>query len=99
MLDTLTATTFAPLVDEPFSVSVDGTPVFEARLSSVTPWGQDSAGPSGRVPFTLLFHAPAGACLPQQIFRLEHDQVGAIEIFLVPLGPDAKGMRYEAVFT
>jgi uncharacterized protein DUF6916 len=30
-------------------------------------------------------------------FQLEAD--GAFELFLVPLGPDEAGMRYEAVFT
>ncbi|MFN7117495.1 MAG: DUF6916 family protein [Saprospiraceae bacterium] len=28
-----------------------------------------------------------------------HPNIGELYIFLVPLGPDAEGMRYEAVFT
>ena len=35
---------------------------------------------------------------PQRIYRLRHDRLGAFEVFLVPIGPDAVGMRFEAVF-
>jgi hypothetical protein len=29
---------------------------------------------------------------------MEHDRMEPIELFLVTIGPDEKGMRYEAVF-
>ena len=37
---------------------------------------------------------------PQGIHRLEHPDGQVLDIFIVPLGPDAEsgGMRYEAVF-
>jgi hypothetical protein len=37
--------------------------------------------------------------LPQRIYRLEHDELGALDLFLVPIGRDDSGVRYEAVFT
>jgi hypothetical protein len=37
--------------------------------------------------------------LPQRIYRLEHAALDPLEIFIVPIGPDAEGMRYQAVFT
>jgi hypothetical protein len=36
--------------------------------------------------------------LPQATYPVEHDELGRMEIFLVPIGPDGSGMRYEAVF-
>jgi hypothetical protein len=33
--------------------------------------------------------------MSQRIYRVEHEQLGAIEIFLVPISADS----YEAVFT
>jgi hypothetical protein len=36
--------------------------------------------------------------LPQAIYQLEHDRMGTMDIFLVPIGPDGQGMGYEAVF-
>ena len=53
----------------------------------------------GRDPFSLLFRGPAEPLLPQSIQRLEHAELGVLEIFIVPLAPDAGGARYEAIFS
>ena len=37
--------------------------------------------------------------MPQRIYQVEHDAMGAYEIFLVPVGKDATGVLYEAIFT
>lgn len=55
--------------------------------------------PAVRAPFSLIFRDSTADALPQSIYRLEHDQLGTLEIFLVPIGPDEQGMRYQAVFT
>jgi hypothetical protein len=52
-------------------------------------------GPGGRAPFSLVFEGGPDPPLPQGIYRVEHDALGALEIFLVPIAAD----RYEAVFT
>jgi hypothetical protein len=36
--------------------------------------------------------------LPQRVYTLEHDSMGAFELFLVPVARDEKSFRYEAVF-
>jgi hypothetical protein len=36
--------------------------------------------------------------LQQHIYRLEHEQLGALALFLVPLGPEQGRMRYGAIF-
>ena len=33
------------------------------------------------------------------IYEVVHDELGSVQIFLVPIGPDAEGMVYEAIFT
>jgi hypothetical protein len=48
--------------------------------------------------FSLLFRGPLAPVLPQCIYHLNHDTLGSMEIFLVPVGPDSEGMQYEAVF-
>ncbi len=48
--------------------------------------------------FSLIFHGAMTPVLPQRMYRLEHETLGAMDIFLVPIGPDSAGMRYEAVF-
>ncbi len=52
-----------------------------------------------REPYSLVFRGPAEPVLAQQIWHLSHPQMGVLEIFLVPIGPDSQGMCYEAVFT
>ena len=52
-----------------------------------------------REPFSLLFRGPSAPVLPQQVYSVRHDELGAIEMFLVPIGPDKQGMRYEAIYT
>jgi hypothetical protein len=50
-------------------------------------------------PFRVLFGGPPTPVLPQRIHSLHHHDVGAIELFLVALGPGPDGrMRYESIF-
>jgi hypothetical protein len=52
-----------------------------------------------RRPFSLLFQGPKAPMLHQQVYTLEHEAMGQLGLFLVPLGTDKTGARYEAVFT
>jgi hypothetical protein len=89
-LDALTAADFAPHVNTAFRI--DGA--FEVELAEVA----EADGGVGRR-FSLLFRGGPTPPLPQRIYAVEHVRLGRLELFLVPLGPDAAGQRYEAVFT
>jgi hypothetical protein len=52
---------------------------------------------SGR-PFSVVFRGPRDALFPQRTYRMEHEEIGAFDIFLVHIGPDEEGLLYEAVF-
>jgi hypothetical protein len=97
----LVSETFAPHVGETFEVDPAEGPPFEAVLSScdLTPYGshEQQRKDLGRVPFSLVFHAQHTEAVPQQISSLRHPDLGELDLFLVPLGPDDRGMRYEAV--
>ena len=59
-----------------------------------------AVAPSGRQePFTLVFRGPRSPYAQQGTWRLEHDGMGAVDLFIVPIGPDEKGMRYQAILT
>ena len=94
-LEALTAATFAPHVGETFALAAEPEPI-ALVLESVTTLADR---PGGRDPFSLLFRGPAEPLLPQSIRRLEHAELGVLEIFIVPLTPDAGGARYEAIFS
>lgn len=68
-----------------------------ARIAEVrrmaTPDAPDRHG------FSVLFRTADTDPVAQQIFRVEHPELGAHDLFLVPLGPVGGQFRYEAVFT
>jgi len=51
-----------------------------------------------RPPFSLIFIGASDLILPQMIYRLRHDEMGEVSIFLVPIGKDQRGVSYQAVF-
>jgi hypothetical protein len=95
----LTAEDFRPLLRERFVLSSGarsehngGAVSFEVELVEVT---EIPRKPNGRAPFSLEFQGDPDFTLAQGIYRVEHERLGALEIFLVPIAPG----RYEAVFT
>lgn len=48
--------------------------------------------------FSLFFSGPPDLTFSQQSVHLQHESMGGIEIFLVPISSDANGFCYEAIF-
>jgi uncharacterized protein DUF6916 len=88
-LANLTMDDFAALQGAGFRI---GDPPSEATLVEVTEIDRE---PGGRAPFSLVFQGGPAQTLPQGTHRVEHPELGPIDVFLVPIGPD----RYQAVFT
>lgn len=49
--------------------------------------------------FSLLFRGPLEPFLPQHIYQVQHDQLGDLTLFLVPVAGEPYGFTYEAVFS
>lgn len=96
MLESLAAGTFDGCLGEVFRVYPEGPEPLEFELISASGPGENSG--RGR-PFSILFRGPGEVQLPQCIYRMEHEKIGAFDLFIVPIGSDEKGHRYEAVFT
>jgi hypothetical protein len=92
VLEDLTVDDFRLLLNERFRVAPDGVPAFEVELVEVREIPRE---PGGRAPFSLVFQGGPEPPFPQRIYRVEHDTLGELDIFLVPIAAD----RYEAVFT
>lgn len=91
-LSILTESDFAPLVGSDFTLALT---LVEVRSAGV-PYR-----PGARAPFAVMWrhaHLPRGAYLPQRTYTLHHATLGELTVLIVPLGPSAEGMRYEAVF-
>jgi hypothetical protein len=97
VLDTLTKESFDPLNGDAFSLAPDGGTTLSLSLVAVL--GAGRRGQASREPFALHFLGPAVPVLPQRIYQLHHQRLGALDIFLVPIKRDANGTTYEAVFT
>ncbi|WP_457418934.1 DUF6916 family protein [Roseateles sp. P5_E7] len=96
-VDPFTLARFEPLVGSRFTLRLGDDAGLPAQLIEARACG--GAVPGGRQPFSLTFEAAAEPALPQSIYRLEHPQEGAMEIFLVPVARRATGLHYEAVFS
>ena len=90
----MTAATFFPLVNTGFRVQMDPDRVVEMRLTAVV---ENALSPEVES-FTLSFLAPPGAPARQGSYPVVHDALGEFELFIVPVGRDARGVEYEAVF-
>lgn len=96
----LTLAGFAPLVGTTFSLALAAPWDLRLELAeAVALSSQTSFAGALRTPFRLIFRGPTQPVHPQATLPLDHPQLGRLEIFLVPIGPDAVGMRYEAIFT
>ena len=94
-MDSLTAAAFEPHRSSEFDVA--DVPGRALRLDEVTAHGRQPGAPRAD-PFALVFTGD-GPVLDQRTYRLEHPVLGALDIFLVPIGQDSDGrVRYEAVF-
>jgi hypothetical protein len=88
---------FNSCLDQPFSLLFNGT-THALTLISVD---RLAASAAKGVPeaFSIVLRGKREPVLEQQIYRINNDRLGEMELFIVPIGPDDKGMRYEAVFS
>ncbi len=100
---TLAADDMRPLVGETFDVArTDGglEPLVLVTVTDLVEAGLSAAQPGRRHAFSAVFRGPNGpGYLRQQTYPVSHGRFGTMDVFLVPIGPDEQGMRYEAIFS
>jgi len=89
---------FTPRLGDDFVLEEAELEGLSLILTSAAPMPSQFPRPDGHQPFSLQFVGRDGGVLPQKIYRLRHERLGAIDIFLVPSAQDARGTRYEATF-
>lgn len=92
--DNLNLAAFAEHVETKFQAYIDDTQAVELLMVSAT----DSGTGPGREQFSIMFRGPLDKFLTQRTYRLEHPQMGTLELFLVPIRQGADGFYYEAAF-
>lgn len=87
---------FEPHVGHAFAVEANGKHV-DMKLAAVERLG--TALREGGA-FSLMFQsAPTGPILPQGVYAVQHPARGALDLFVVPLGPKDGGYSYQVIFT
>jgi len=81
-----------------FRVLVDAERPIELELVEVKSYEPRPNEQAGMERFSLYFYGPGDIYMPQYNYPLEHERMGEFSIFLVPIGSDERGLRYEAVF-
>ena len=97
MLITFTSESFEPYLNRVFRIN-HGSGTLEVRLTECQrhPGAAAKSGP--REPFSLIFLGPRQPILPQRMYAFDFGELGSLEIFIVPIGSDNLGTKYEAVF-
>jgi hypothetical protein len=92
----LTEAEFSKHVNTKFRVASE--PPIELELVEVKGYLSKEHEQQGMERFSAFFRGPAQPLIRQGIYALEHEGMGAFELFLVPIAQDEQGCRYEAVF-
>ena len=91
----LTLDTFRAVLDTAFRVATPDGPL-ELRLAKIT----DGGSAHGVEQFSLFFHGPGDRVLQQGTYAFDHDTLGRVLLFVVPvLGSTREQRVYEAAFT
>jgi hypothetical protein len=98
-IDTLTHESFSQRLGDIFRIALQSGQHLNLELIEAA--ALPAQGKASRAqPFTLLFKSEESGFLPQNTYRLQHEKMGELDIFLVPVGPDknGQGMCYESIF-
>jgi hypothetical protein len=70
----------------------------EATIAPSNAGGRSPAAAAKVEGFSLIFAGPGDRLLPQGTYRLEHDEKGRFDLFIVPVGRGPDTIQYQAIF-
>lgn len=98
MSDYQTEADFAKNVNTIFRIQIGDSRHIDLKLEAVTPKKIEPTEQAGMERFSAVFSGPLDSFLPQQTYFMTHPEMGEFPIFLVAIGREADGFRYEAVY-
>ncbi|HWI64812.1 MAG TPA: hypothetical protein VNT75_23530 [Symbiobacteriaceae bacterium] len=87
-----------PVFTEHLNTTFRAVPEPGHAVDLVLVQAQDKGSTTRIEQFSVMFRGPLHTFLPQRLYALEHAVLGSFELFLVPVGKDEDGFRYQAVF-
>lgn len=94
MLENLNSQVFSEQLHTTFQLQVPGAAPLALELTEVTDREQSPKVEQ----FSLIFKGPLTPHFGQGTYTIEHEKLGAFDLFVVPLGPDSTGMSYQVIF-
>lgn len=94
MTEKLTKGAFSENLNTKFRLPLGSDKAAELELIEVT----EILSSPAQEQFSLVFRGPLEYFFPQSIYHLEHEKMGEMDIFIVPIAKDKDGFSYEAVF-
>jgi uncharacterized protein DUF6916 len=98
MAASLTEEEFSKHINTIFSINLDAGGRVDLELVEVKGYMRKPGDAEGMERFSVFFKGPGKPLLAQQTYSLSNEGMGTIDLFLVPIGLDEGGFRYEAVF-
>ncbi len=95
MLDNLRQEDFLPLIGRLIEVDLHGIRVqLEVKEAAAI----NSPSPRATPSFHIVLRSGVDLRLTQGMMRFHHPDLGVLDLFAVPIGPDGKGLCYEIIF-
>lgn len=94
MSELLTKEAFEENLNTKFIIPFDPSRAAELELVEVV----ETRSTSRQQQFSVFFLGPLEYRLPQATYRMQHEKMGEIDLFIVPVAREPEGFRYEAVF-
>lgn len=94
MSENISRDSFAGQLNTKFHIHFTPENIVETELTEVTELKKTPRSQS----FSILFLAPINDPFIQGVYRMEHPELGSFELFIVPVGKNEKGIKYEALF-
>ena len=98
MPEKLTEEAFAQHLNTKFRARVEAPRPLELLLTQVRRYDTGSGERNDMERFSLYFQGPPDMMLPQGTYTFDHEGMGELALFIVPIGRDEDGFRYEVVF-
>jgi Domain of unknown function (DUF6916) len=91
---------FSQHLNTKYRVNIDAPQPIELELVDVKSYvnKNNPAEQGGMERFSVYFLGSDDILLPQGTYRLTHERMGDVDLFLVPIKQEEHAFRYEAIF-
>jgi hypothetical protein len=88
---------FSQQLNTKYLADVPESQPIELELVEVKSYPSGPGEQEGMERFSIFFLGPAETFLPQDTYRVTHEEMGDLDLFLVPIAREELGFRYETI--